>query len=218
VRKALFTLLVAGASLALPSACSPEATPQETVLRFQQAVQDGDFDALFCLSAGAPGAEELGADPQARREGFAAWAAARLGDYESGREEGHVEPAGDGILTVKLLALGRGTFYRFEPPRQVDGGAVRLPASLTLGYPQLDLSRLSPGTTFYLCGAPFGTVHAVRVPSGAREVRLEVLDRITIEWSLLRQDAADGCPAGWAVAGVAPVPGTERTTTVTWVF
>jgi len=216
VRAAVPWLLAA--SFGIHAGCAREPTPLETVLQFQQAVQAGDLDGLFCLSAGAVGADELGRDPGTRRAGFRAWATARLEQYLAGRDRGRVEPDGDAIVTVKLLALGRGTFFEFEPVRHVGAEGLRVPVSLRLGYAQLDLSRFSPGTTFYLSGAPLGTVHAVRVPWDSREIRLEVLDRITIEWTLIRQSAGDGCPGGWAVAAVEPLAGTEATTEITWVF
>jgi len=212
--------LVAGLiGLLLPVAgCTGSRTAQETILAFQEAVQAEELERLYCLSAGASGSSELGRDDQERRAGFEAWARARYDSYTEQRERGFVAVEDDAIRLVKLLSLGRGTFFEFGIPRRMAADAVRIPVQLRFGYDQLDLSRLSPGTTFYVNGTPPGTVHSVRVPSGAREVRREVLDGLTVEWTLVRPQAQGGCPGGWAVASAIPVEGSEVVTEITWVF
>lgn len=198
--------------------CSGQRSAKETVLLFQSAVQQEDLAQLYCLSAGASGSAELGDDEGERRAGFAAWARAQYDVYREGRDRGWVELDGDAIRTVKLFSLGRGTFFEFDPAQRLDADSMLLPVQLRFGYGQLDLSRLSPGTTFYLNGVPVGSVHPVRVPSRAREIRLEVLDRVTVEWTLVREERQGGCPGGWAVSSAIPLEGSELTTEITWVF
>jgi hypothetical protein len=198
--------------------CSGQRSAKETVLLFQSAVQQEDLQQLYCLSAGASGSGELGRDERERRGGFEAWARAQYEVYLDGRDGGRVELEGEGIRAVKLFSMGGGTFFEFDAPRRLDADSLRLPVHLRFGYAQLDLSRLSPGTTFYLSGVPVGTVHPVRVPSEAREIRLEVLDRVTVEWTLVRDEDQGGCAGGWKVASVVPVEGSEVATEVTWVF
>lgn len=205
------------AALLLTLSCA-SAPVERTVLDYQRAVQDADFDALFCLSAGASESSDLGDDLAGRREAFRAWASARLDDYLVGRDRGVVPLDGEPIPLVKLFALGRGTFFEFGRPRSIGADAVELTASLRFGYGRIDLSRLSPGTTFYLSGAPAGRVHPVRVPAASREVTLEVLDRVDVVWTLVRTRGREVCPDGWAVVSAAPVEGSETTTEVTWVF
>ena len=48
--------------------------------------------------------------------------------------------------------------------------------------------------------------------------RAQVLESVKIEWTLVRSDPTLGCPGGWAVASVVPVPGSGVTRQVTWVF
>jgi hypothetical protein len=204
--------------LALTFGCADTRTAEETVLSFQSAVQNEDYDSLYCLSAGASRSAELGRDEPERRANFKAWAGAQYEVYLDGRDRGRVELEDDAIRLVKLFALGRGTFFEFGPRRLLDGGSVRVPARLRFGYARIDLSRLSPGTTFYLNGVPVGTVHPVRVPSGTGEVRLEVLDRLTVEWTLVREEERGECPEGWTVAAASPVEGSEVSTGITWVF
>ena len=59
---------------ALAAGCGTAAPVAETIGRFAVAVQQRDWDTLYCLSAGAASATELGADPATRRSGFADWA------------------------------------------------------------------------------------------------------------------------------------------------
>ena len=203
--------------LLLAQGCAPSPA-RETVLEYQRAVQDEDYDALFCVSAGASESAELGGDESERRANFEAWARARLDEYLVGRDRGVVELGGEPIPLVKLFALGRGTFFEFGPPGRVGRDAVEVPQTLRFGYARIDLSRLSPGTTFYLSGAPAGRVHPVRVPGSPREFTFEVLDSVKVAWTLLRVDGRDGCPDGWTVASAVPVEGSETTTEVNWIF
>ena len=65
---------ILGASLLARCACGPAAPDApEAMIRFMTAVQEEDLDRLFCLSAGAEAAEELGADDDERRANFRTW-------------------------------------------------------------------------------------------------------------------------------------------------
>jgi len=199
-------------------ACAPgPRTAQETLLAYIGAVQEEDVSALFCLSAGATRAEELGGTEEERRDNFQAWAREWYQVYRDGRDAGRVEIGEHGIVLVKLFALGRGTFYDVVAARATGPGTMEVDTQLRFGYSGIDLSRFSPGTTFYLCGSPPGVVHPVLVEP-YKEVSLEVLETVTVRWTLVREEAAGGCPERWAVASAAPLDeglGTER---ITWVF
>lgn len=200
-------------------ACSPPGrTAPETIEAFLEGVQSEDFEALFCLSAGAREAPELGRDEGERRAGFESWARAQFDRYLEGRERGFIDLDGEGIPLVKLFSLGRGAFYSYDRRRAAEPGSVVITTTIRFGYPQIDLSRLSPGTTFYLSGVPAGRVHAVQVPSAPREIRVEVLDTVVVEWVLIETEAAGGCDAGWAVVSALPVPGSASSVEVTWQF
>ena len=122
------------------------------------------------------------------------------------------------IAVVKLFALGRGAYYEVAGTSEIGDGALRASTPVRFGYEQAALSRLSPGTTFYVADTPLGTVHAVRIPSGSREIDVTALDTVTIEWTLVRAQAAAGCPARWTVAKARPLPETATTTDITWIF
>jgi len=186
-------------------------------MAYMEAVQDEDLAALFCLSAGATAAGELGATEEERRERFRTWARDWYQAYLDGRDEGRVEIGEHGIVLVKLFALGRGTFYDVVGTRVVAPETMEVETRLRFGYAGIDLSRFSPGTTFYLCGAPPGVVHPV-VLEPYREVSLEVLETIVVRWTLVREAASDGCPERWAVASAEPLAGTSSTERITWEF
>ena len=95
---------------------------------------------------------------------------------------------------------------------------VVVESEVRFGYAHIDLSRFSPGTTLYACGAPVGRVHPIRIPAGSREITLELLERVTVRWTLVETEPAGECAGGWAVASGEPVEGSEVTTTVTWMF
>lgn len=199
------------ALLVLSAACGPgQRSATEAIEPFLSAVQEENLDALACRMAGAAGTP---------RSDFAAWAAARLEAYREGRDAGRVDVGEDGIVAVKLLGLGRGTYFELHDARRVGSNGLRVRMDLRLGYQAMDLSGFSPGTTFYLCGVPVGRVYAIRKPAGQGEESVEVLDRISLEWTLVHeQEDGRGCPARWAVATVAPIEGTATSRSVTWVF
>jgi len=218
-RTGVLIVMLVCAPLVLPVGCRPGTpAPGETLVQFSEAVQSQDLDRLFCLSAGAADAVELGASEVERRQNFTAWALARYDAYTEGRDQGAVELDGHGITLVKLFSLGRGTFATTRRVGAAGEGSVVLRSELVFGYDQADLSRFSPGTTLYLCGAPVGRVRNVRVPQGHSEITVEVLESISVEWTLVRATASGACPGGWAVASATSVEGSERTTELTWVF
>lgn len=199
-------------------ACSPgPGTAQETLLKYMDAVQEEDLEALFCLSAGAARADELGVTEEERRANFRTWVGDWYRAYLDGREAGWVEVGDHGVALVKLFSLGRGTFYEVLGTRMTGAGTMEVDTLLRFGYSGIDLSRFSPGTTFYLCGAPPGLVHPVRIEP-YREVSLEVLDTVAVRWTLVREEPSGGCPGRWAVASAAPLDGTAGTERITWVF
>ncbi len=208
-----------GLALLWLPACSTDArTAPETIEAYLEAVQSEDFRALFCLSAGAREAEELGDDESGRRSGFESWARAEYDRYREGRDRGFIELDGEAIPLVKLFSLGRGAFYTYQTRQSAGEGSLVVRTTIRFGYPQVNLSRLSPGTTFYLSGVPVGRVHAVQVPAGPREVRVEVMDTVAVEWGLTRAEAGAGCAAGWTVVSALPVEGSATATDVTWLF
>jgi hypothetical protein len=190
----------------------------EALASFFSAVQDRELDGLYCMMAGAAEAEELGATDADRREAFEAWALGYYAEYEEGRDGGRVELDEQGLALVKLFSLGRGTFVEHGPPRSLGPDAVVVESRVQFGYAHIDLSPFSPGTTLYVCGVPVGRVHPIRVPTGSREVTVEVLDSVSIEWTLFQAPATESCPEGWKVAAARPVPGSEVAAEVTWIF
>lgn len=200
-------------------ACSPgPRTPSETVRDYYDAVQERDFDRLYCLMAGVAEAVELGATEAERRAGFEMWARAHYEAYEAGRDEGRVELDEQGLALVKLFVLGRGTFATHDRTGSSGPDVAVVESRIRFGYAHIDLSPFSPGTTFYVCGAPVGRVHPIRVPVGSGEFTLEVLEGVRVAWTLVREPAGAGCPGGWKVASGEPVAGSETTTEITWVF
>lgn len=186
-------------------------------MAYMDAVQEEDLETLFCLSAGATEAGELGVTEEERRGRFRTWARDWYQLYVDERDEGRVEIGEHGIVLVKLFALGRGTFYDLVGTRVTAPETMEVDTRLRFGYSGIDLSRFSPGTTFYLCGAPPGVVHPV-VLEPYREVSLEVLESVIVRWTIVREEASAGCPERWAVASAAPLEGTLSTERITWVF
>ncbi len=208
---ALAIVLVCGCEPSGPSAT-------ETLKEFFDAVQQQDLGRLRCLMAGAADAVELGATEQERRQGFEDWAGAYYDAYESGRDAGKVELDPQGLVLVKLFALGRGTFALHRQTGRPGEGAVVIESRIRFGYAHIDLSQFSPGTTFYVSGAPVGRVHALRIPAGGGEITVDALERVSVDWTLVRRQASGECAGGWAVAAAEPVESTVTTTGITWEF
>jgi len=215
----VWALLAVAVFLLSGPACGPGTGFAHRVIEpFLEEVQNENLDGLYCRMTGAAESEDLGTDEATRRAGFALWARSLYDAYEEGRDDGWVESYEHGIVAVKLFALGKGTYYEITQARRAGPDAVRVRMELRFGYSAIDLSGFSPGTTFYVCGVPPGRVQAIRKPAGRGEESAEVLDRLSLEWTLVRQEAVGGCPGGWTVASVAPVEGSWSSTRVTWVF
>jgi len=215
IRRCSWTL--AGALLL--AGCETSPTAPETVEAYVEAVQSHDLDALYCLMAGASQAQELGAEETERRAGFESWALALYDSYTEGRDEGWVDLDEQGLVLVKLFSLGRGTYFTDTGSRSVGPDVRVLTSEVRFGYSNVDLSRFSPGTTFYVSGPPVGRVHAIRVPAGSEEVTVDLLTNVRLEWTLLRTPPGEGpCSGHWAVASLTWVEGSVRSTEVTWVF
>ena len=205
--------------LCLTASCNPgERTAVDTLVPMFEAVQIEDLGGLYCLLAGAADAEELGATEAERRAGFETWARAQYDVYLEGRDEGWVEPDENPIRIVKMFALGKGTFFSVVGTSPAGEGGLRVETRLRFGYAQIDLSRLSVGTTFYLSSLPPGRMVPVRVPAGARELSVDVLDTLILEWRLIESGPTGSCAGGWKVASVAPVEGSAVSTEITWAF
>jgi len=205
------------AGCALAAGCGPgDGLARDTIASYLEAVQDRDLDRLYCLVAGA--AEAGTEDEAAARRQFAEWALDRYADYDEGRDRGRVELDDQGIVLVKLFALGKGTYFSYGPALSPDAGVLVVETDLRFGYGHVDLSGFSPGTTFYLSGAPVGQVRTVRVPEGSGEVVLDLLESVRVRWTLVRGDPVGGCPGGWIVASAEPVEGSEKTVEITWIF
>jgi hypothetical protein len=211
-------VLCAFATALLLAGCESGRSPQDGLLEFTRAIQDRDAATLFCLSAGAAGSDSLGADPAGRRDGFERWFEAELLAYEVARDEGSIELTGHGVRLAKLLALGRGTYYQEVARSAIGDGGVLLRTRLDMAYSQIDLSGLSPGTTFYVATVPIGRVVPVVVPAHAKEIRVEALESVMVDWTLLREEAIDGCPGGYKIASVEPVGTSAQTRSLTWLF
>jgi hypothetical protein len=206
-------------ALLLVSACGPGGrTVSQTLLSFMEAVQEEDLDSLFCMSAGAAEAAELGNSEAERRAGFSEWAATQYDFYIAGRNGGGVELEGHGIVECKLFSLGKGAFYSIGPVRTIDAETLEVETQIRFGYSRIDLSRLSPGTTFYLCGLPLGRVHPIRVPAVSEEVTVEVLESVALRWTLVRHPETGLCPEGWAVAAVEPLEDSVTAEVISWRF
>jgi hypothetical protein len=208
-----------GAAMLVAGACGPDTrTATRTLLPFMRAVQEREIDALYCMFAGASEAEELGTDRASRLAGFEEWIVPQYEAYLEGRDRGWVDPDDSGVALVKLFALGKGTYFTYGPAEILGDDAIAVRIDLRFAYSHVDLSRLSPGTTFYVAGEPVGRVSAIRIPHGRAEVDATVLKTIGTRWTLVNRAETEDCPAGWKIASVEPIEGTAVTETVTWVF
>lgn len=187
-----------------------EKTASDAIREFVEAVQAGDAQALRCRLAGAAETRD-GAD-------FERWLASRYIEYEAGRDAGHVDLGDDGIPLVRAFALGKGTFWQVDATRWRDRRTLVADTTVRFGYPSIDLSGLSPGTVFYVCGAPVGRVHAVTVPVESGRVDLVVLDAVRVRWTLVSEPETGGCAGRWSVASVRPLDDSVVTARVAWVF
>jgi hypothetical protein len=181
----------------------------ESIRSYCRAVQEENLDALYCRSAGAS---------ESGRVEFDLWARSQYDHYLSDRDEGVVDIASSGIATVKTFSLGKGTYYQVESVRQVADGVAEVTTLLTFGYGSIDLSSLLPGTTFYVCGTPAGTVHPVKVPYRSEQISKTVLASLKLKWTLVRQARFESCDPGWGVHGIEVVKESDETNRLEWWF
>lgn len=189
----------------------------ERLSSYTDAVQSADVQALFCLVAGAAGSEELGVDRETRVEGLTRWFDDLMRRYEVDRDIGRVEIEEDPAVLVRLLTLGKGSYYRVERAR-IDGDRLDVDLTVRLAYGSIDVAPLSPGTTFYVAGVPPGRVHAVRIPRSSAEITHRVLAEVPVRFTFVRAAPADGCGERWAVAEAAVDGDGTSAETLTWVF
>lgn len=209
--------LLAGAASLLPSCAPGRAVAEDVLTRFVDAVQQEDLDTLYCMLAGASASAGEPENPDAQRAEFDRWAGSRYIEYERMRDAGGGELGEDGLLLVKVFALGKGTYYTVETATFGEA-TLTVDTAVNFAYGQINYSGLSPGTTFYVAAAPPGRIKAIKIPSAADRITEEVLESLTVRWELARVEATSVCPAGWAVVSVAPVAGSETTSRVTWIF
>jgi hypothetical protein len=177
----------------------------DAVEDYIHAVAERDARRLTELSAGitralaaAPGEE------QALQAAFSALLDARHAAYLQGRDAGHLELDPDGIVLIRALNLGRGTYY--EPVEISFQGAdqARLVMEVRLAYRSINVSSLPSGTVIYLLGAPLGTVYHPEL--GAREpAARRLLETLWLGWDLARIDGR------WRIAAVVPDARPPRT-------
>ncbi|MFQ5768262.1 MAG: hypothetical protein ACE5ID_09810 [Acidobacteriota bacterium] len=200
----LADLLLSGTAailMILPATgCRPEKRAMEKVVDdYIHAIQERDDERLLALYA--PMARALAAAPQAERASLRkrllAAIDARHAAYLTGREEGHLPLKDDGIVLVRALRLGRGTYY--ENVEAAVSGADRayLVQEVRLAYRSMPLQNLPVGTTIYLLGEPLGTVYHPVIGRRRKAVR-RLLERVWVRWSLIRAEGE------WLVQAVGP--------------
>ncbi|MDX1387640.1 MAG: hypothetical protein R3344_00510 [Acidobacteriota bacterium] len=205
--------------LPLLSRCeSKRAVAESTISGFLGAVQLEDLDALYCLLYGASETESGAEEVEARRLAFDRWVGARYDSYLAGRDDGHVDIGDDGIVLAKMLALGKGTYYSLRSVRGAAEDTLVVDMDVTLAYADISITELPPRTTFYVATLPMGSVRPVRIPSGAGEVTVEVIDTMVVRWTLVWSGGTASCPEGWTVAEVTPLDDSVVVTEVTWEF
>ena len=213
---------VTGAALAAALACAgcgPARGPvRQAVHEYVRLVQLEDPEGLYCRSAGARPEGGGREEDESGRESFRGWFRGEIDRYLEGRRDGSVDLGSSPVVLTKTFALGKGTFYALEAVRFPDDGVAQADMAVRFAYGEVDVAGLSPGTTFYLCGAPPGTIHGVRVPRVPATESRVVLETIRVRWTLLRETASGDCPEGWAVHSAEPIPGTETTRRITWYF
>jgi hypothetical protein len=197
---------------------APSSRVERAITEYLASVQIEDEAELFCSSAGAAGSPDLGEDESARRESFSTWAGAEFDRYYADRDTGHVDLSSSPIVLAKAFALGKGTYYAFDRVQAVGEDAAVAEMTVRFGYGEVDVSGLTPDTTFYVNGSPPGTVHAIRIPREPSQEDKVVLETAVVRWDLVREPAADGCEEGWKINSAEVVPGSETTRRVVWIF
>jgi hypothetical protein len=212
-----FRIVVVLAVVGLTCCDSGRGPAERTIFSFVNSVQSENVDALRCLLAGASREVEDPTAAEAERRAFDAWVRSRYTEYLVGRDQGAVELGDDGIVLTKAFALGKGTFYEISRVRRVDETLV-VDTGVRLAYGEIDISGLPPGTVFYACGLPMGVVEAVTIPRGAAEVEAEVLDTVTVRWTLVPGEATPECDERWTVASAVALPESATAREIVWEF
>ncbi len=201
-------LLLALAALACGG---PRPVVVQTVEAYIHAVQERNADRLMDLSAGMWRALSQ-APPDERetlRQAYRVLLDGRHAAYLQGRDAGRLEFEPDGIVLIRALNLGRGTYYEPVEVEFPEPGRARVVLEVRLAYRSIDVSTLPAGTVIYLLGMPLGAVYHPEI--GAREpAARELLEMVWMGWDLSLLDGR------WRVERVVPdarPPATTRDTT-----
>ena len=197
-RRCLGTLLPV---LFLAACGSPRPEIEEVVDRYILAVQERDTERLISSSAGIFQAlRDASEEEQAGlRAAYEEMLDGRYEAYRTGRDAGRLEFTPDGVVLIRALNLGRGTYYETTATEEPDPGRARLIQEVRLAYRAINLSSLPAGTTIYLLGLPLGTVYQPVIGNREPAVR-QVLERIWLRWDLVFLEG------GWRVEQVGPDP------------
>ncbi len=190
-----------------------------TVARTIAAIQGQDVPALWALRAW-PHGEKRSVTPLPE---FEEEANDYFVDYELGKRAGEIRFDPWGIAAVRILALGRGTFYRITSIERPRENARFVTIYIPLPYERLDYSTYPRDTVLYFLEKPLGKIYK-HVVGSVPEVQRELLEELSLRWALVADSTSservEGAPAGgearvlspagWLVLTVAPVPGSER--------
>lgn len=177
-----------------------------TVARTIAAIQGQNVPALWALRAW-PRGEKRSVTPPPE---FEEEANGYFVDYELGKRAGEVRFDPWGIAAVRILALGRGTFYRITSVERPREDARFVTVYIPLPYEHLDYHAYPRDTVLYFLERPLGKIYK-HVVGSVPEVQRELLAELSLRWALVAEGEAQALsPAGWLVLTVAPVPGSER--------
>ncbi|UCF81024.1 MAG: hypothetical protein JSV08_00960 [Acidobacteriota bacterium] len=181
-----------------------------TIARTISAIQGQDVPALWALRAW-PHGEKLSVTPPPE---FEEEANGYFVDYELGKRAGEIRFDPWGIAAVRILALGRGTFYRITSIERPRENARFVTMYIPLPYERLDYSAYPRDTVLYFLEKPLGKIYK-HVVGSVPEVQRELLAELSLRWALVTDEPAGGeapglSPAGWLVLTVEPVLGSER--------
>lgn len=203
MRIPILVVVLAGCTLG----CGPGVrVAEDAVEDYVRAVQLEDTDSLSCLSAGAT---------DATPDAFSAWFVGELEHYRDGRDAGFVDVHASAVVLTKAFTLGKGTFYRMTTTRSVGEDIAEADMAVRFAYGDIDVSGLPPGAGFYVAGTPIGTIHWIRIPRRPTLERHEVLDTVTVRWTLVRE-ADERCGDRWTVHAADPLEDSASTLTVSW--
>ena len=189
-----------------------------TVAHTIAAIQGQNVPALWALRAW-PRGEKRSVTPPPE---FEEEANGYFVDYELGKRAGEIRFDPWGIAAVRILALGRGTFYRITSVERPRENARFVTVYIPLPYEHLDYHAYPRDTVLYFLERPLGKIYK-HVVGSVPEVRRELLAELSLRWALVAdaprrvegapaggEEALGLSPAGWLVLTVEPVPGSER--------